>query len=373
MSDLKTILKATFINRRTGQAITEVPVQNTININIDVRTLTTTFDFDVLFKFSETIGLRSHDFVEFYFNLPSGEKFQVTAGFIEDFVRETGTNKLRFQANGRDFLGQLFQLPFLIAKPVDTTSFISFLSSSLSGSYLNEYLAYRNIKRNIVNLGAYGAAIKITELAGSKIAPVIQQMSDEIFNVVYQNRFGQAVVWGRSQKDANNTGMLLSDSKDLNVNDFVARQNYSRVVSSVKMLYTGAEQNVNYALQPTKAVFNSDSRARQIFNPEVRNFQTSTLITYLGESGIEDAKYKLASSIMRKSNQNLNQVVIKTTRPFYITTTGQIIPYEVNQVWPIYSKEHEIKEDMRLVGIGYNQTSEGLNCQLCFIPKDTLV
>lgn len=376
MSDLKTIIKTRFINRRTGQTITSIPEQNNINITIDIRTLTTTFDFDILFRFGERIDIRSHDFIEFYYDLPNnGGEFQVACGFIEDFVRETGDNKLRFQGNGRDFLGQLFNLPFLSARPNNNTTITSFIASSLYNSYLLEYLNLKGIKKTISNKGAYGGLLIIPQLAGAKIAPVIQQMTDEIFNVVYQNRKGQCVIWGRSFLDeaAFQTNLQFTDSQDVNVNDFVVRQNYSRVISSCKVLYTGGEQNVDYALQTTKGVFNSDPRARQIFQPEVRVFQTSTLVTYSGQTGIDDARYRLAASILRKSNQNLNQVIIKTTRPYFVTEKGQFLPYETQQVYQVKSLEHKVDEKMKIVGLNYNQSADGLNVQVAMIPKDTLV
>lgn len=373
MSDYKTLIKTRFINRRTSQTIEGVHFQNSINVNMDMRTLSSTFDFSISFRLSENVDIRSHDFVEFYYKLPNGEEYQFMVGYVEDFVRSTSPNTLTFQANGRDFLGQLFTVPFLVAKTVDQTTITSFLQSVTTSHYQPEYLKFKGISRRVIPDGAYGGIIKIQELGGSRIAPILQSTTDEIFNLVYQNRFGQYVIWGRNTENKRRTGKTLSDVKDANVSSFSARQNYSKVISEVKILYSGGEQNLNYNLQPSRPFFNSDSRARQIFQPEVRNFETATLITYLGATSVDNAKDMQAKSMMRKSNQNLNQVVIKSSLPFYIGADGQAIPYEVNQVWNIYSEVHGVNEPMKLVGLGISQSSDRLECQMAFIPEDTII
>lgn len=374
MSDFRTPLYTSFINRRTGATIDSIPVLNRVTLNKDIRTMTDTFDFDISYRLSEKIDLRSHDFVEFYFIIDDA-KFQVGCGFVEDFVKRTSASSHNFQANGRDFLGQLFNLPFLEAKRYDQTSLQKFAFKCIENAYLPEYLALKgiNASRAVVNDGAYTGPLLVPELSDAKIAPVLQQTADETFNIVYQNRFGQMVLWGRGSLNNLDTGLTLNELGDVNVKDFTLRQNYSKVFSEVKVLYTGAEANIDFANTPSKRIANLDKRARQIFQPEIRSFQTGTLITYSGKVSVNDAKDMLAASLLRKSNQNLYQVVIQTSTPFFIAGDGSKVPYEVNQLWTIRSESHDLNEKMRLAGVSYTQDDSNLNVQLLFIPKDSLV
>lgn len=372
MSDTKAAIYARFIDRSQGTVIDSIPLQNHITINIDMRQLTDSFDFDIAYRFSDKIDLHSHDFVEFYTKV-DGIEFIIMAGFVEDFVRTTTQNSRRFQANGRNFLGQLFNIPFLSAKAYDQTNMRTFLASCLKDTYLPEYLDFKNMDRKIVAQGGYGGKLLIPELSDAMRAPVLQQTADEVFNLVYQNRYGQAVIWGRAALDRNDTGITLVEGKDQNVNSMSVREHYSKVYSEAKVFYTGAEGNLDYASTPSKSIFNSEKKARQIFQPLVRNFQNGTLITYSGEVSVNDAKDNLAASLIRKSNQNLKQVVVKTSSTFYTKSDGSKLPYEVNTLWGIRTYDGDIDETMRLVGIGYTQDESNIQGELLFVGKDTLI
>lgn len=341
-----------------------------------------TFDFDIAFRLSEKIDIRSHDFVEFYFIL-NGKRHQIGCGYTEDFVRETTAHSLRFQANGRDFLGQFFNLPFLNAKWIDTTVLTSFCEKIIdqsytvggdpNGTYLKEYCKIRGLTRTVVDDGAHKGTVNIPELSDTKIAPILQSVAEEVLTIPYQNRLGQMVLWGRDSLDKNDTGYWLSDTNDSNVLSMQVRQNYSKVFSEVKIQYNGGEGGVGYAHTASRPVFNSDPRARQIFQPEIRSFQNSTLTTTAGEISVDPKRDQLAASVLRKSNQNLNRVVIKTSLPFYVAKDGRISIYEVNQLYNIKSEAHGVSEKMRLIGIGYTQDASQLIVELCFIPKDALI
>lgn len=388
VSDYKAALYATFINRRDGTKTTSVPAQNRITINKDMRSFCDSFDFDILFRFDDTIDLHSHDFVEFYFIEPTTKKnFQVCCGYVEDFVKETTQNSLRFQANGRDFLGQLFNIPFLKAKPLDQTTVLSFLSTVINqkyytnaaqqDTYLAEYLRINNRTKQIEDLGAATGALLVPNLSDSKVAPVLQQTLETVLNFIYQDRKGRVVVFGvdASGNNVHDTVVpyTLSEFGDRNVKRFVLRENYSKVFSEVKIQYVGAENNLDYYATPSNSVFNSEKKARQIFQPEVRTFQTANIVTTNGTIGIDQMRDAQAKSILRRSNQNLSQVNIQSTYPFYVPATGDVVPYEVNQVWRIYSKTNNIDTNMRLVSIHYNQTESELNCELGFVGVKTVV
>ena len=126
---------------------------------------------------------------------------------------------------------------------------------------------------------------------------------------------------------------------------------------------------VESVAQPLK---NTEPKAQRINQPEIRTFQSSTLITTKGQINYLDKKDQLAASILRKSNQNLTQVLITTSRPYFVTRAGGLIPYEVNQLWQINSERHKISQRMRCAAISYNQTPEGMTVDLLFIGRDTL-
>lgn len=403
MSDNQPAILASFINRRTGQRIEKFPLLSRISINKDIRQLCDSFDFEIAFRVSEKIDLHSHDFVEFYILL-DGNKFQVCCGYLEDFVKETSSNSHTFKANGRDFLGQLFSVPFLIAKPLETTTLPQFVESILGqtytvdkgaqqDTYLSEYLRIKNVPRKVLDLGAYKGPVNIPELSDAKIAPVLQATADEVFTTVYQNRHGQVVLFGRDHEgeiltnnqngdltldksrnpNDNDTGLILHELADINTMKFTLRENFSKVYSQVKIFYTGGEGFIGYKNTPSREIFNSEKKARQIFQPEIRSFQTQSLITRAGSLiTVSDLKDQQAASIIRKSNQNLTQVVVRTSRPYFIKPDGSKIPYEVNQIWHIKADSFSVNEKMRLVGIGYTYDSSSMDVQLMFIGRDTL-
>ena len=389
MSDYKPTIFATFINRRMNTEITAVPVMSHFSLSKDIRQLCDTFDFEIEYRLSENIDLHSHDFVEFYF-MVSGTKFQIGCGFIEDLTSEVTPSAHKFKANGRDFLGQLFSINFLQANPVDQTTLVHFAEICIQKSYLPTYLAFRHRTRAIMDLGAYKGSVTIHELTDQKIAPVLQSTADEIFNTVYQDREGRLVIYGRvhagdtylapdgkitvaNKKNPHDmvVAQTISESGDSNVQTLTLKEQFTKVFSECKVFYTGGEQNLAYANTPSQSVFNSEPKARQIYQPEIRTFQTSTLVT-TPSIEIATKKDQYAASIIRKSNQNLCQIIIGTTLPYYVTPSGDRIAYEVNQVWGISAPSHQINEQMRLVGIGYTQDASSLQVQLLFVKRDTL-
>jgi hypothetical protein len=375
MSDYKPNIYANFINRRNGDIISAIPVVNNITINKDLRQLTDSFDFDFSYGLADLIDINSHDFVEFYFLLDDQlppKPFQICCGFVEDFVKETSSNVHRFQANGRDFLGHLLSIPFSDARPVDQTPLVSFADYCVRKSYLQKYLDYKHITRSVLNEGAYSANLTIRQLSDAKMGPVLQQTADEVYNIIYQNRHGQAVVWGRSSKSTLNIAHTLNELGDSNVKRFVLRENFSKVISEVQIFYTGGLENVNLKDAASRRLSNSEDKALEIYQPEIRTFQMPSLVTTQGVE-LNNKMDLLAASIIRRSNQNLTQVVITTNLPFYIATDGTKVGYEVNQVWNIKSKSFTLNEQMRLVGINYHQTNSSFDVELMFILEDSLV
>ena len=205
--------------------IQTIPTVNRLSLHKDIRQFTDTFDFDISYRIDDKIDLHSHDFVEFYF-YRDGQKFQIGCGFVEDFVSETSATAHTFQANGRDFLGHLFNIPFLEASPFKETSMLNFLNYCIKKSYMPEYLNFKKQPNAVVDNGAYKDLLIIPELTDAKIAPVVQSMTEEVFNIVYQNRFGQLVVWGRNApNEIGGPGHSLNEVGDPNVMKFQLREN----------------------------------------------------------------------------------------------------------------------------------------------------
>lgn len=373
MSDYKPVLQVNFINRRKSDKIANLPLVNRISINTDLRQFSDTFDFDITYRFSDTVDLHSHDFVEFYFWVDN-QKVQVFCGFIEDLHRETSAVSHNFQANGRDFLGQLFNLPFLEANPLKETTLVKFAEYCLQDGYLPEYMKLNNRTQYVMSAGAYANPVNVPQLTDAKRAPVIQSVSDQVFNLIYQDALGRAVVWGRDNLGENDTGLTLREYGDFNCKRMVLKEAYSRVFSEVRVLYTGAEQNLDYALQIGKKVVNTDQFARTIFQPEIRSFQNPTLITTAPSSPEFEAKVaEYAASLMRRSNQNLRSVIVVTNLPFHVDQEGNKTVYAKNQLWQIVSPSYNLNEKMRLAGVSYTQDAQALEVQLLFIGYDTLI
>jgi len=386
MSDYKPNIYINFINRQKGEVITTIPAINRVTINKDIRQLTDSFDFDITFRLDSQIDINSHDFVEFYISLNNtrlsndknalgvsdGDKFQICCGFIEDFVKEISGNIFRFQANGRDFLGQLFNLPFFDAQPLKSASLYDFLSYSIKNTYMEKYLEHKGIKRIVIESGAYQNPLLVPQLSDAMRAPVLQQTADEVYNIIYQNRFGQAIIWGSDGGLALQIPYTLNEKNDFNVNKFTVRENFSRVVSEVKVFWMTGENNIGYSLTPSLPFKNTESRALQVYQPLIRTYQFSSLVTKEAAISAQTDKNNLAKSILRKSNQNLLQVIISTSLPYYIAPDGTHIGYEVNQIWNIKSESFKINDKMRLVGINYSQTDSDFEVQLLFILKDSL-
>lgn len=389
MSDYKPIIYATFINRRMNKEITSIPVMSHMTLNKDIRQLCDVFDFEIEYRLSEKIDLHSHDFVEFYFMF-NGVRFQIGCGFIEDLTSEVGPSAHKFKANGRDFLGQLFNLNFLQAAPVKQTTLLSFAEVCIKDSYLPKYLAFKGQTRLVYDHGAYQGTLTISELTDQKIAPVLQSTADEIFNTVYQDRYGRLVIYGRvhagdtfkmpdgKQGVANVANphdfvvnRTLYETGDQNVQTMTLKEQFSKVFSECKVFYTGGEHNLAFDHTPSLSVYNSEPRARYINQPEIRTFQTATLVT-TPDISFGTKKDQLAASIIRKSNQNLCQIIIGATLPYHVEKDGSLKAYEVNQIWNISAPSHQINEPMRLVGVGYTQDQSSLQVQLLFVKRDTL-
>jgi hypothetical protein len=375
VSDLKAVLQIAFISRSTGQRIAAIPAMSQISMNQDMSKFTDVVDFEVTFRFKDRIELQSHDFWELFY-IYDNAKFQLGCGFVEDFVKATGNSSLKFQGNGRDFLGQTLKVPFVTSSPVKNASIVNFTRFALGYDllYVNQYAKFRGISNVVVDNGSYQGPLLIKATSDLMIGSVLQEMSDTCQSMIYQNRHGQVIVYGRENRVDINVPYTLSDVGDPNVKDFTLRENFSKVLSEAKIYYAGAEGNLDYNLTPSRAFKNTEPKAANIFQPHLEVFNQADLVTLDGQYDVNSRKDALAQARIRKSNQFLEQVVIKTSLPFYIPANGgKPVPYEKNQNWRIKSLVHGIDKQMKLAGIGYRQDPSNLDVELNFVGVDTLV
>jgi hypothetical protein len=133
------------------------------------------------------------------------------------------------------------------------------------------------------------------------------------------------------------------------------------------------EANLDYFSTHSQSIGNTDKKAQQIFQPEVRTFSAPSLVLTAGQVEAKEKMTELAKSIMRKSNQNLTSVIIHTNYPYFIKPSGAKVLYEVNTLYTIFSSYFKINQLMRLVGISYNQDNAQIGVELMFVPKESLV
>jgi hypothetical protein len=377
---VSSVLKASFLNRQ-GSNITAydaLPVASSINLNRDARQFSGTFDLSMQLTAAEAFPVKSHDFVEFYFDLPTG-RFQVGTGFLEDTIKETGESSYTIKANGREHIGQLVNIPFNKGFIFKQEPLVRFIPRTLINTYLSSYAAFRNLGAPLVNLNAFVGPIQFVANGLNRRGAVIQEGADLSCDLVFQDRLGRVVIYGRKESggvlDASPAmGTLINGSQKSNVQSLTVRQTYSKVVSQAIVFWTSAQANVEEALLSSNLFKNTDPRSKEIYQPEMKTFSATDLQALAGGVAAETRIAMVAKSIIRKSNQNLNQVVITTPDPYYTDpVTGAITPFETLQNWQIQSTFDGLDLLMTLVGINYQQSESGLEIQLAFVEPDTLV
>jgi hypothetical protein len=375
-----TTLQATFLNRSASGIVPYAtsPVASSINYNTDVRQFSGTFDLMMEFSESEKFPAKSHDFVEFWFEL-NGDRHQVGVVFLEDFVRETSPGSYSLKANGRDLIGQLLNVPFKTVHQFTLTPFIRFVSTALMGTYVEKYSKYKSRTAPIRNLGAFAGQIGVTADNTRKRAATLQEYADLTLDLIYQDRLGFVSVYGRRLANGKldtspPVGRLTKEKGLSNVTSLSVRQSFSKVVSEVNVFFVSGEKNVNRGDLISPLLKNTDPRAAEIIQPESMTLSISELEHLVAGVDAKTRMVQMGAARIRKSNQDLNQVVIGVADPFYTDPqTGKKTPFEVMQNWWIESKEDGLDLLMTLVGISYRQNAGSLELDLAFVEPDTLV
>jgi hypothetical protein len=375
-----TTLQATFLNRSASGIVpyASSPVASSINFNADARQFSGTFDLMMEFTASEKFPIKSHDFVELWFDL-DGTRHQIGVGFLEDFVRSTSPESFSFKANGRELIGQLINVPFKKVYHYESKPLIQFIPFALKDTYVSAYAKYRNLGTPVLNLGAFAGSLGIIADNTRKRGAILQEYADIALDLIYQNRLGYVAVYGRQLSggaldSSPAVGRLIKDGSRTNVTNLEVRQSMSRVVSEVNVFYTSGEVQVDRSQLISPLLKNTDPRASHIFQPETMTFSAADLTSLAGGVDAQTRMTQIGAARIRKSNQELNQVVANVADPFFTDPqTGKKTPFEVMQNWWIESPEDDLNLLMTLAGISYRQNAGSLELDLAFVEPDTLV
>lgn len=381
MSGNAPIIQATFLKRSNG-TITEytaIPQTSRLNYNFDVRRIANSFDIELSFGADETFPVKSHDFVEFFFML-DGAKYQIGCGFLEDFMIEDGVDSFVLRVNGRSQTGQLMLIPFKVQSHYASMQLFTFLSTALRDTYVADYAAFRNLKQSIVDQGAYQGNLAVVTDMMRKRGAIVQEYADLALNLVYQNRLGQVVVYGRTADADGNfvkgkaVGTIIRSAGKSNVSRIIPRDDFSKVYSDFTVFYVAAEKNLDQNQMVSPLFQNTDPRVQHISNPGFRTFSASDLISLSGTTNHAQRVAQVAKSEIRKSNQSLGAVVVVCDEPFITDPeTGAKIPFEGMQIWRVVNDARGIDKEMVLASISYSQEPSGITVQLGFVEPDTLV
>lgn len=374
-------LNATFINRRTGQTYESKTVSSNggevlpgaLSYTTNMQQLAGAFELEILFDRTDRPDLRSHDFVEFWFDL-NGTRHQVGVGFMEKFNKKQTSSGLMVQANGRELIGQMISLPFKIQQRYDNYLLTRFVDKICMGEgvYLTEYLKFRNRSDAAVDRGSYRWPMLFVTSAESNRGGVIQEYAELSIACVFQDRLGRVCIYGRNAMDDLRIPQVLRDFGDPESGEFTIVEDYSKVFSEATVMVPN-EGNVDLPNVFSPCFKNSDPRVKHIYQPLYKTLAIADLISLGGQQDVKSRQEALAKSLIRKSNQNIDNVVVQMTKPFYTTATGEKIPYEMGQNWGLYSDFWGIDTEMKLAGLSYNQQPNALDVQLSFLGKDTLV
>lgn len=370
------VIYANLIDRKNRIDYVVQPKIKQLSYGTDMRQFTGAFDFEIQFGPFEKVSINSHDYIEFFFYL-GNQKHQIGVGFIEDFVKHTSAEGNVFQGNGRDLLAQIMLFPFKTRTYKNGISYQQFLNLSLENTYLLDYLSMKNRSSNVVDFGMYKKQMIFTDVITAPRAQIVQEYAELAQNLVYQDRFGRMVVYGRSHRNAGATNVTLNAYSDHNVDDMMIRENFSKVFSEASVIYQGQELLDLSDIKRTSAASsiqkNSDPRAAGLNQPTYKIFSAQDLVGLAGQKSDVSRIDDIAKGIIRKSNQFLSQPVVISNAPYYVDTSGKKFAYEVGQVFRLISTAHNVNDLYKVAGIHYEQNDSQTKVQIAFVEPDTLV
>lgn len=379
MSGNATVMYLRFISRTTMKYISGVPAPSVLAYTTDLRQFSGNFETEFDLALNESFNVSSHDFAEVAFNLPDGTPFTVGVVYLEHTTSETGASSFKLNANGRDLIGQLIEIPYKKNFYYKGGIYHTFVTSSAIGTYISKYSTFKN--QSLINnegAGAFPGQILYDTVTSRKIGPTLQEYADTILNLIYQNAQGQIEIYGREVDGSGNVilppviGTLIKSHGFTNVERLIKSSDYSKVISDYTIFYTDAQNKVDSTKIP--AYLNPDPRARGVWQPQYQVFASTDLILFAGGISVDQRRAQQAASFMRKSNQNLNSVTIITDTPWFTDPkTGVITPFEKYQIYHVTSPDDKLDIDMVIAGIHYSQQPGSLEVQLLLVEPDTLI
>ena len=369
----------------------KAPKPSTITYNTDITQFTDSFDFSISLASDENFELRSHDFIEFSITLDSGQTHQIGAGFIEDLQKISNSEGVTLQGNGRDFFGQLMNVPFEVQLKENIT-LNRFMNRILKDSYLEQYLALRHPELNSVrDLGSFAREMLFFTDLEQRKGQVLQKYAVMGINLIYMNRLGQIEILGRPGtlgstapfRSNFSVGEIIKGGVDANVTDMAVRTNFSNVFSSFKVFYSSGEAILDKNVNVSPKFENTDPRVKDhILQPGFMTFSSSDLVAMGGSISFAVRISELAKAELRKSNRDLNSVIV-TTDDTGAKFFGVFVPFQIGQQWTLRSNEREFTSpkqpdgtdnvEMLISAISYQATPGGTQVQLRFIEKDALL
>lgn len=380
-------------------AVDKAPKPSTITYNTDITQFTDSFDFSVSLASNENFELRSHDFIEFSIELPEIDPttkkpkvHQIGAGFIEDLQKISNSEGVTIQGNGRDFFGQLMNVPFEVQLKENIT-LNRFMNRILKDSYLEQYLALRHPELNPVrDLGSFSREMLFFTDLEQRKGQVLQKYAVMGINLVYMNRLGQIEILGRpgtlgsTAKFRSNfsVGELIKGGEQANVMSMAVRTNFSNVFSSFKVFYSSGEAILDQNVNVSPKFENTDPRVKgHILQPGFTTFNSSDLVAMGGSTSFATRIKELAKAELRKSNRDLNSVIVTVDNTGAFNPVGVFIPFQIGQQWVLKSNEREFTSpqkpdgtdtvDMLISAISYQAKPDGTTVQLRFIERDALL
>lgn len=386
---MTTLLKARFLSKSQSDLteLRSVPVVTNINLNKSLFDFTDSWDFIMEFKkFKEADSIKSHDFVEYYFDT-DGRQHQAAVGFLEDFSKDTTPNSIQLSVNGRDLNGQLMQVPFRTQLFSKRLPWLTFIKTAIKGSYLEIYQKFRR-QALIIDQGAYPGDMLFSSDLNTKKADIIQRHAETALNLVYLDRRGSLVLRGQESKiperfiaNRESQGVLKIKAGESNVISMNNRDNFSEVFSEVVVHYSG-QQLLDRNSVPSNLIRNqTDKRVAHIDKPQYMAFNQQDLVDFAGTINVQNRLDSVARSILRKSLRNVGATVLNTPEPFHVFP-GRTQFYELGQKWTVFHEDaiwkdkenNSIKsKDQIITSIAYVQGVSELTTTIKLSDPETLV
>lgn len=376
MSGTAAIIRARFLKKTSGsyEVKSGVPAPTSLNLHLDINSFTLGFDMKVEVDRGEEFLLQSHDLVEFYV-LIDGEEVAIATGVIEDFLDTTTETQTTLTSSGRGLLSQLIYTPWTkLVYANQSLSILELIRKACFGMYVEAYAKFKG-QNMISDLGAYPGRLLVSTNAETKRSATLQANADLALNLVYENDKGQIEVYGRNT-ETNVLGTLTTERGKANVSDISVKQCMSKVISSCTVMWVQGENMQNAEDIASPRFVNTDQRVtdRGIYHPELKVFSASDMQGLAGQVAPEKRVADVAQSAIRRSNQNLQAVVIDVKEPFYTDEkTGEKTVFKLLQDWRVVHPKRGIDTVMRIAGIVYAQSAGEMSIQLQLFEPDTLI